>query len=80
MWKPEPRQVPECIEGLGLASGKVPSTSGMKGLVKTLANAEDKPEKVESKELQRLTSYKMFFRSLDDSTLQLEGNGCSWSA
>ena len=71
-WKPEPRHVQERIGELGLVGGKLPSTSGMKDVVKNLTDAEDKPKKVELKEFQKLTSHKMFFRSMDNSTVQFE--------
>ena len=71
-WKPESRRSQECIGELGLAGGKVPSTSDMKDAVRKHTEAEDKLIKVESKKFQRLTSSKMFFHSLDDSTIQFE--------
>ena len=50
----------------------VPSTSGMKDVVKNLTVEEDKPRKAEPKEFQKLTSNKMRFHSMDDSTIQFD--------
>ena len=72
-WQPEPRHVQERIGELGLAGGMVPCTSYMKDAVKNLTDAEEKPRKVEFKEFfQSLTSNRMFFQSMDDSTIQFE--------
>ena len=53
-----------------VVGGEVPSTSDMKDAVRKHTGAEDKLMKVESKEFQSFTSHKMFFYSLDDSTIQ----------
>ena len=61
----------ECIEELGLAGGKAPTTLGTKDTVKNLDEAEDSLSEVEPKNFQRLAS-KMLYHSLDDPTIQFQ--------
>ena len=61
----------ECIEELGLAGGKAPSTLGTEDTVKNLAEAEDGVSEVEPKIIQRLGG-KMIHHSSDDPTIQFE--------
>ena len=70
-WKPHARHVQGCIEELGLAGGKAPSTLGAKDTLKNFAEAEDSLSEVESESFQRLDC-KIPHHSKGDPTIQFE--------